>query len=97
MYRESLWFEMRGQDYADTGLQDDVVKARPDIDEKVTQLVSKGRWNVPGYKVRLLLGKMANGYLLIFNRRNLGISRSCRWIDTLLQDFWVIVVNAFHR
>ena len=27
------------------------MKARPDIDEKVTQLVSKGRWMVPGYKV----------------------------------------------
>jgi len=29
---------------------DDVAAARPDIDEKTTQLVSKGRWNVPGYK-----------------------------------------------
>ncbi len=25
--------------------------ARPDIDEKTSQLVSKGRWSVPGYKV----------------------------------------------
>lgn len=25
--------------------------ARPDIDERVSQLVSKGRWHVPGYKV----------------------------------------------
>ncbi|KAF2155623.1 ATP synthase D chain, mitochondrial [Myriangium duriaei CBS 260.36] len=29
---------------------DDVVAARPDIDEKVTQLVQKGKWDVPGYK-----------------------------------------------
>ncbi|KAK3619442.1 ATP synthase d subunit [Elasticomyces elasticus] len=29
---------------------DEVVAARPDIDERVTQLVSKGRWQVPGYK-----------------------------------------------
>ena len=31
--------------------QDEVVAARPDIDERTTQLVSKGRWAVPGYKV----------------------------------------------
>jgi len=30
--------------------QDEVVAARPEIDERVTQLVSKGRWQVPGYK-----------------------------------------------
>ncbi len=28
---------------------DDVVKARPDIDDKVTQIVKKARWDVPGY------------------------------------------------
>lgn len=27
--------------------------ARPDIDERTAQLVSKGRWQVPGYKVRI--------------------------------------------
>lgn len=31
---------------------DDVAKARPDIDERTSQLVSRGRWAVPGYKVR---------------------------------------------
>ncbi|KAK3673168.1 ATP synthase d subunit [Recurvomyces mirabilis] len=29
---------------------DEVVAARPDIDERVSQLVSKGRWQIPGYK-----------------------------------------------
>ncbi|KAI9711470.1 MAG: ATP synthase d subunit [Bogoriella megaspora] len=29
---------------------DEVAAARPDIDEKTSQLVSKGRWQVPGYK-----------------------------------------------
>ncbi|KUJ23563.1 ATP synthase D chain, mitochondrial [Mollisia scopiformis] len=29
---------------------DEVAAARPDIDEKTSQLVSKGRWSVPGYK-----------------------------------------------
>ncbi|ODV97690.1 hypothetical protein PACTADRAFT_47559 [Pachysolen tannophilus NRRL Y-2460] len=28
----------------------DVVKARPDINDKVTDMVTKGRWEVPGYK-----------------------------------------------
>lgn len=31
---------------------DDVAAANPLIDEKTAQLVSKGRWSVPGYKVR---------------------------------------------
>jgi F-type H+-transporting ATPase subunit d len=30
--------------------QDEIAAARPDIDEKTSQLVSKGRWSVPGYK-----------------------------------------------
>ena len=30
---------------------DEIVAARPDIDERTEQLVSKGRWSVPGYKV----------------------------------------------
>jgi len=29
---------------------DELVAARPDIDEKTAKLVSKGRWSVPGYK-----------------------------------------------
>ncbi|KAH3674663.1 hypothetical protein WICMUC_003127, partial [Wickerhamomyces mucosus] len=29
---------------------DDVVKARPDVEEKVQDMVSKGRFEVPGYK-----------------------------------------------
>ena len=32
-------------------LQDEVVAANPEIDERTSQLVSKGRWQVPGYKV----------------------------------------------
>ncbi len=34
--------------------QDDCAAAEPSIDEKTASLVSKGRWSVPGYKVRLL-------------------------------------------
>lgn len=29
---------------------DDVVKARPDVEDKVTDMVTKGRFEVPGYK-----------------------------------------------
>lgn len=29
---------------------DDVVKARPDVEDKVSDMVSKGRFEVPGYK-----------------------------------------------
>lgn len=35
-------------------LQDDVVAARPDIDVRVEQLVSRGIWMPPGYKVGTL-------------------------------------------
>jgi hypothetical protein len=31
---------------------DEVAAAEPSIDEKTAKLVSKGRWSVPGYKVR---------------------------------------------
>ena len=31
---------------------DEVAAAEPSIDEKTARLVSKGRWDVPGYKVR---------------------------------------------
>lgn len=34
------------------GLQDEVAAAEKSIDEKTTQLIAKGRWMVPGYKVR---------------------------------------------
>ncbi|QIX01163.1 hypothetical protein AMS68_006680 [Peltaster fructicola] len=30
----------------------DVAKARPDVEQRATELVSKGRWQVPGYKER---------------------------------------------
>jgi hypothetical protein len=33
--------------------QDEVAAAQPDIDKRTEQLVSKGRWAVPGYKVSL--------------------------------------------
>ena len=32
-------------------IQDDVAAAQPEIDKRTEQLVSKGRWNVAGYKV----------------------------------------------
>lgn len=45
-----------GQDKnADSELQDEVATAEPSIDEKTAKLVSKGRWSVPGYKVRYFI------------------------------------------
>lgn len=45
--------EERGRIELTLGLsyQDDVCAAVPEIEEKTTELVSKGRWSVPGYKV----------------------------------------------
>jgi hypothetical protein len=42
----------KDSDYTDEArtIQDEVAAARPDIDERTAQLVSKGRWAVPGYK-----------------------------------------------
>lgn len=34
-------------------VQDEVAAAQPEIDKRTEQLVSKGRWQVPGYKVRI--------------------------------------------
>jgi hypothetical protein len=31
-------------------MQDEVAAAQPEIDKRTEQLVSKGRWAVPGYK-----------------------------------------------
>lgn len=36
-------------------VQDEVAAAQPEIDKRTEQLVSKGRWQVPGYKVRYSL------------------------------------------
>lgn len=58
--------------------------AQPDIDKRTEQLVSKGRWQVPGYKVRgfqlsmsflaVVRGRCAN----VIDRRNLETSRCYR-------------------
>ena len=59
MFSNLFWPRVLGKfgrwadQWADYFLQDDVAKARPDIDERTSQLVSKGRWMVPGYKVCL--------------------------------------------
>ena len=41
---------LRDVQAANEVLQDEVVAAQPDIDKRVEQLVSKHRWQVPGYK-----------------------------------------------
>jgi len=52
--------------------QDEVAAARPDIDERTTQLVSKGRWGVPGYKVSLLWHMLCYFNVLIITKEKFG-------------------------
>lgn len=57
--------------------QDEVAAAEPSIDEKTSKLVSKGRWSVPGYKVRHCvssLGICQNSNLIA--RKNSATCRS---------------------
>lgn len=59
---------------------DEVAAAEPSIDEKTAKLVSKGRWSVPGYKVRLPHRIMPflfrnNVKLTFANRRDSATSR----------------------
>ena len=55
----------KDSDYADEArtIQDEVAAARPDIDERTAQLVSKGRWAVPGYKASHLFDIPRRGIL----------------------------------
>ena len=64
-------------------VQDEVAAARPDIDERVSQLVSKGRWHVPGYKVRFI--------------SSAGRRRIQKMLIPVLGEVWrsLCAVNAF--
>jgi hypothetical protein len=57
---------------ADRFSQDDVAAAREDIDKRTSQLVSKGRWMVPGYQVRFIadLRHSDDNLLMQPSRRN---------------------------
>ena len=66
---------------ADGSLQDDVAAAEPSIDEKTSKLVSKGRWGVPGYKVR---SRYCAGQHLVFANTATGkIRRPLRSIEDM--------------
>jgi len=61
---------------------DEVAAARPDIDKRTEQLVSQGRWDVPGYKVRFAFG-LSRCVQMGINanycyRRSLETTRCCR-------------------
>ena len=55
-------------------VQDEVAAAQPDIDKRVSQLVSKGRWAVPGYKVRRSISPLSGLIADTLCRKNLAIS-----------------------
>lgn len=59
-------------------LQEEVVAAQPDIDKRTEQLVSKGRWQVPGYKVRVTRSIASGRHTDQFCRRNSVTCRCCR-------------------
>ncbi|KAI9805004.1 MAG: ATP synthase d subunit [Piccolia ochrophora] len=43
-------FRVLYTDHLHAALQEEAAAAEPEIDERTSQLVSKGRWQVPGYK-----------------------------------------------
>lgn len=61
---------------------DEVAAAEPSIDEKTAKLVSKGRWDVPGYKVRLGIHHIegAAQHTDTGNRRNLATCPCSRYL-----------------
>lgn len=79
---------------------DEVAAAEPSIDEKTSKLVSKGRWSVPGYKVRSWLvfyfhratraffsDKQHADYI---NRRDSATSLSCKQLLTIRFPFFFV-------
>lgn len=79
--------------------QDEVVAARPDIDERVSQLVAKGRWQVPGYKVRTRTRCSFSDRAKIFYRSALVISQCYKQCDHVEIDYCVYTAsqNLFYR
>lgn len=55
-----------------TSPQDEVAAAKPEIDQRTEQLVSKGKWMVPGYKVCILAIKGSKRMLLIRIQEKFG-------------------------
>jgi hypothetical protein len=68
--------------------QDDVAAARPDIDQRVEQLVSKGRWQVPGYQVYFThtVVPVALQQTNVARRNVLAISLCFKWIEPMLSN-----------
>lgn len=64
---------------------DEVAAARPDIDKRTEQLVAKGRWSVPGYKVRVI------SFILLFGKHMLTINTGeIRRIFHFVESNWVV-------
>ena len=79
MYPRYGSYELLCDAFANLPRQDEVAAAEPSIDEKTSKLVSKGRWSVPGYKVRSCLSMVFDCFA---NRYTIGkIRRSLHSID----------------
>nr|POE79350.1 atp synthase subunit d, mitochondrial [Quercus suber] len=82
---------------------DEVVAARPEIDERVSQLISKGRWGVPGYKEKFGDMSFALVDLRIFALYDIVLSivsldktecNAVLWLDRHIPD--VLVTTTSH-
>lgn len=74
----AVWEDsLEGVGDADRLLQDDVAAAEPSIDEKTSKLVSRGRWSVPGYKVRFQSAVLSGQYLLTWLYRKNSATSPC--------------------
>jgi hypothetical protein len=76
--------------------QDEVVQARPDIEARTEQMVSKGRWMPPGYQV---LFPAYTSYVddLHPRRRNLATFPYCRLYPQQNQCTPVLLYSRFRR
>ena len=77
--------------------QDEVVAARPDIDERTTQLVSRGRWSVPGYKVGCSTSQSPGNHVNHNCRRNSAICLSYRCANVFSLLIALCTLCSYYR
>lgn len=76
-----------------------MVAARPDIDKRVEQLVSKGRWSVPGYTASLTHSSESRPSANESNRRNSATFLQCSCLEHsdhfIEPTVYISVLNSF--
>lgn len=73
--------------------------AQPEIDERATQLISKGRWGVPGYKVSFKLFCSIGAFTNVNFRKNSVTCLYCKFVSSLLRaiDFVPLKTSVHHQ